>query len=62
MVHKYALDRLDSKRSVGALELYELRTLSVTQQREVLENSKRVARVGLSVCVVPSGRVIDSKS
>jgi hypothetical protein len=34
-----------------------LRTLSVTQQREVLENSKRVTRVGPSVCVVPSGRL-----
>jgi hypothetical protein len=57
-VRECAPDQLESKGLVEVLESLELRTLSVTQQREVLEGSKiaNASRAaGPSGCVDPPG-------
>jgi hypothetical protein len=56
VVREYALNQPESKRLAGVLELQELRTLSVTQQTEVLEDNNHVAgrrrdRAPVSFCL-----------
>ena len=60
VVREYALDQLERKVLRKYSSRRNLRTLSVTQQTEVLEDSKRVARSGPSAYGTISGRVIDS--
>jgi hypothetical protein len=43
VVREYALNQPESKCLAGVLKLQELRTLSVTQQTEVLEDNNHVA-------------------
>jgi hypothetical protein len=55
----YALNQVENEGLVEGLELYELRTLSVTRQTEILENSKRITGGGAVRWCRRAGRVVD---